>query len=246
MKPVVFLGPTMTHADARRLLDAEFLAPARQGDVLRATRSNPSVICIIDGAFESEPAVWHNEILHAIALGIPVCGAASIGALRAVELNPFGMRGCGLIFEAYRRGWIEDDDEVAVLHAPAELGFAPLTEPMVNIRATLRNARRHGVISSEDETILVSAAKRIHYKELSYERLLAAEDVTVSAAKLAELRKWLHLNRVDRKKLDCALLLRAVADRRNALFRTVSSPISPEPTKAWLRTLESASSDATG
>jgi hypothetical protein len=47
-------------------------------------------------------------------------GAASMGALRAVELEPFGMIGTGRVFEG--------DDEVGVLHGPAEIGYPTLTE----------------------------------------------------------------------------------------------------------------------
>ena len=36
--------------------------------------------------------------------GVPVFGAASMGALRAAELHEFGMRGIGRIFEAFRDG----------------------------------------------------------------------------------------------------------------------------------------------
>ena len=42
------------------------------------------------GAFASVPAVRHKEILWALSEGIPVIGAASIGALRAAELTAFG------------------------------------------------------------------------------------------------------------------------------------------------------------
>ena len=45
-----------------------------------------------------------------------------MGALRAAELHAFGMRGVGRIFEAFRDGELEDDDEVAVVHGPAEPG----------------------------------------------------------------------------------------------------------------------------
>ena len=70
-------------------------------------------IGIIDGYFENIPSVWHKEILWAMSQGIHVFGSASMGALRAAELAPFGMEGVGAIFEAYRDGWLEDDDEVA-------------------------------------------------------------------------------------------------------------------------------------
>ena len=65
-----------------------------------------------------------------------------MGALRAAELHVFGMQGVGRIFEAYRDDSLEDDDEVAVLHAPEEAGFLPLSEPMVNIRTTLARAEK--------------------------------------------------------------------------------------------------------
>ena len=55
--------------------------------------------------------------------GIHVYGAASIGALRAAELDAFGMRGIGRIYEDFREGVLEDDDEVAVLHGPEELAI---------------------------------------------------------------------------------------------------------------------------
>lgn len=63
-------------------LDAVFLPPASQGDVYRAAVKRPAAIGIIDGRFHDTPAVWHKEILWALAQGIPVYGSASMGALR--------------------------------------------------------------------------------------------------------------------------------------------------------------------
>jgi hypothetical protein len=61
----------------------------------RAALAHPAAIGVIDGYFEVVPTVWHKEILWAMAQGIHVFGAASIGALRAAELDSFGMRGVG-------------------------------------------------------------------------------------------------------------------------------------------------------
>src|SRR5581483_2813112 len=91
-------------------------------------------------------AVWHKEILWALTQGIHVYGSASIGALRAAELAPFGMVGVGRIFEAYRDGRLEDDDEVAVVHGPAEHAFQVHSEALVNLRATLAAARTAEVV----------------------------------------------------------------------------------------------------
>ena len=104
----------------------------------------PLAIGLIDGYFERVPAVWHKEILWALSQGIHVFGSASMGALRAAELAPFGMIGVGAIFEAYRDGILEDDDEVAVAHGPADTGYRAGSDAMVNIRATLARAVQHG------------------------------------------------------------------------------------------------------
>ena len=72
--------------------------------------------------------------------GVHVYGAASMGALRAAELDAFGMHGVGYVYRAYADGVLEDDDEVAVAHAGAEHGFRALSDAMVDVRATLAAA----------------------------------------------------------------------------------------------------------
>src|SRR4051794_1463402 len=105
----VFLGPSLSWNEARNVLpNATFLPPAKAGDVYLAVKDGAMVIGIIDGFFEQVPAVWHKEVLYALSKGVHVFGAASMGALRAAELHPFGMIGVGRIFEAYRDGVLED------------------------------------------------------------------------------------------------------------------------------------------
>ena len=171
MKPVVFLGPSLPLADAQSVLDAIYLPPIAQGDLTRLMRDRPHVVAIIDGRFDDVPAVWHNEILFAMERGTIVIGAASMGALRAAELAPCGMIGVGAVYQAFRRGWLEDDDEVAVVHAPAELGWTALSEAMVNIRATIRAAARGQVLSEAEGEAVVAAAKALHYPERGWESL---------------------------------------------------------------------------
>ena len=74
---------------------------------------------------------------------------ASIGALRAAELARLRHgRDRPRFYEAFRDGMLDDDDEVAVLHGPEELGYAAVTEAMVNIRATLDRAVAEGILDS--------------------------------------------------------------------------------------------------
>src|SRR5258708_39401141 len=141
-----------------------FLPPAEQGDVYNVvTSSEPAAIGLIDGRFHDVPAVWHKEILWALHLGVRVYGAASMGALRAVELHPYGMRGTGWIFESFLDGTFEDDDEVAVSHGDQEVNFAPGSDAMVNIRRTLGLAHEAGVVSELVRDALVAIAKRMDY-----------------------------------------------------------------------------------
>ena len=143
---VVFVGPTLEPRDRAAAGDFHCLPPVAQGDVYRAVRRGARAVGVVDGYFSGAPSVWHKEILWALSQNVPVFGGASMGALRAAELHEFGMRGVGRIFEAFRDGNLEDDDEVAVVHGPAEIGYLPASEPMVNIRATLALAEAEGVI----------------------------------------------------------------------------------------------------
>ena len=168
MTVYVFTGPTLSVDDARAELDAVWLPPVSQGDVYRVGLFRPAVIGIIDGYFDRVPSVWHKEILWAMAQGIHVFGSASMGALRAAELASFGMEGVGGIFEAYRDGRVDDDDEVAVVHGPAETGYRCLSVAMVDIRRTLAQAAAEGVVSARTRTTLEDLAKRMYYPERAY------------------------------------------------------------------------------
>lgn len=212
MKAIVFAGPTLPPrfrpADAPEI---EWRPPVRQGELYRAALTRPAAIGVIDGYFEVVPTVWHKEILWAMAEGIHVFGAASIGALRAAELAVFGMRGIGRIYEAYRDGLLEDDDEVAVLHGPEELGYPPLTEAMVNIRATLDEAVQCGILGEDVAERLTAIAETLFYKERTCDAVLqAATDVGLPAAPLRAFSDWLPTGQVDQKRHDAELMLDAI------------------------------------
>jgi hypothetical protein len=208
----LFVGPTLpaTEIGAPGLFLC--LPPAAHGDVLRSARARPRAIGIIDGYFDGVPAVWHKEILWALAQGIHVFGSASMGALRAAELHEFGMRGVGRIFEAYRAGELEDDDEVAVMHGPAATGYVTLSEPMVNIRATLEQAERAAIVTATTRAALIERAKNLFYPERSWERLLGDGAADALAGETQRLRDWLPIGRVDQKRLDAQTMIGAMRE----------------------------------
>ena len=93
MRRIAFVGPSIPPNAAQALApEVTLLPPARAGDVYRAmAHGEARVIGLVDGVFGSVGSVWHKEILLALHAGVRVVGAASMGALRAAELDVFGM-----------------------------------------------------------------------------------------------------------------------------------------------------------
>jgi len=201
---VLFAGPSARGALRQDGPSVRFSPPARFGDVARAVDAGAAAIGIIDGVFESERSVWHREILWALHKGIPVFGAASMGALRAVETDAFGMQGIGTIYQWYKQGLVEDDEEVAVRHAPAGLDYRPLTEATVNVRASLRAAVEADAATPDEAASALSMARAIHYKERTRAALLA---FWADVQNLSPLSAWLTDHWVDQKQKDAAQLI---------------------------------------
>lgn len=170
---LVFAGPSLPVGQRPNPPDFEWRPPAAAGDLLALHGTAPRRLCLIDGVFDAQPAVWHKEILLLLAAGWQILGASSMGALRAAELDRLGMIGVGMIYRAYADGRLTGDDEVALLHGPEEFGWQPLTEPLVDVRATLLAARRKRSIGSSQARALLSAAQALHYADRIWPQILA-------------------------------------------------------------------------
>ena len=241
MRACVFVGPTLRPSDLAAAPEFAVLPPAAQGDVYRIAKCRPQAIGIIDGYFEGVLAVWHKELLWAMAEGIHVFGSASMGALRAAELHAFGMVGVGRIFEWYRDGDLEDDDEVAVIHGPPETGYVVLSEAMINIRRTLDEAASDGLIARATRDQLSRFAKDLFYHDRTFDRLLArAAQQAVCSAELAALREWLPQGRVDQKRDDALAMLEAM----QALLANDPAPMRVGYALEWTRMWDDASAAA--
>ncbi|MCY1007234.1 TfuA-like protein [Nannocystis pusilla] len=232
---VVFLGPTLTSGEASLHTTANILPPARLGDVYDAvTRQGARAIGLVDGLFNSVPAVWHKEILFALSRGVRVFGAASMGALRAAELHPFGMEGVGAVFEAFARGELTDDDEVTVAHATAEAGYRPLSEALVNLRHGLDMAEKAGSISAATAGRLLAHAKATFYADRSWPALFrAAPGLGVGEDELAGLRAFVGRVRPNRKRDDAIALLRAMTDAGGEAMPPHAANFEFEATSFW-------------
>lgn len=216
-RPVIFAGPTLDAGVIAATLDADVRGPAARGDVLRAVDDGATAIGLIDGCFERVAAVWHKELLWALAKGLRVYGAASMGALRAAELAAFGMIPVGAIADAFLREELSDDDEVAVAHRDAEGGYAPVSEAMVNVRATVAAARDAGVVAAPTHDALVAAVKGRFYAERTWGLALAdGSKRRLPEGELDALRGWLPAGRVDAKRADALALVARMRDEAGA------------------------------
>jgi hypothetical protein len=209
----VFLGPTMTLAEAREILpEAVFRPPAQQGDLLAAVNQDgASVVGLIDGTFHQNLSVWHNEVCYLLSSGIRVFGASSMGALRAAETDRYGMIGVGQIYRWYKDAYITGDDEVALTHGDEDTGYRSLSLPLVNIRASVGLAVSRNQMSDATAAQLIEIARAIYYPYRHVENILQqCQEAHLAAGDVETVRRVLTEEYVDLKKADAREMLTAI------------------------------------
>jgi len=213
---VLFAGPSLYGINTP-FIGLDRRHPARHGDVFAAVEQGATVIGLIDGYFGWTAATWHKEILYALSHGVRVLGAASMGALRAAECAYYGMEPVGGIANAYLDGTLVDDDEVALVHGPEEMGFMPLTDALVDSRATLDALSASGLITSEEHRILVAAAHRIHFTERDADSIARKSGLpSPRVGTVAELYRTHHISRKQRDALALVEMLQTCRAERTS------------------------------
>jgi hypothetical protein len=218
----IFVGPSLAMAGELSDQGLEIRPPAKQGDVYRAVREGAQVIGIVDGCFEQVAPVWHKEILYALSRGVTVFGAASMGALRAVECEPFGMIGMGKVFERFRSGISFNDADVAQVHGPAELGYIAVSEALVNVCFTLEALQADGSLSIAETEQLQTVAAKMFFKERTWRRLIAASDL--SPVRKGEVGDMVRRKIINQKQVDALMLLGHMR---------APERLQPQPSRNW-------------
>jgi hypothetical protein len=204
-KIIVFLGPSLEQTAAEKILSAHYLPPAKRGDLLTAVHDGATIIGLIDGVFHQESAVAHREILTALKKGVPVIGSSSMGALRAAEMDTLGMVGIGKIYNMYKSGELESDDEVALVFDPSS-GMA-LSEPLINIRFTLRRAKDSGIIDISAHDALLAAARSVFYPQRTYRTIVYQAGEAIDEKTREQFLQWVKTNACDQKRDDAVAAL---------------------------------------
>jgi hypothetical protein len=201
---VIYLGPSLSRAEASSILQADYLPPICRGDLAKLPEEVRTV-GIIDGEFFQSLAVSSKEIVALLERGIRVFGAASIGALRAAETHIFGTIGVGEIFCMFRDGILDGDDEVALVYDSQS--YRHLSEPLVNIRRALKIALGEKVIDEVEMAGLIAQVKSRYFPGRShkYVQSLCPRLVSFFEGKVMP----------DVKYDDARLLLLAIRDMQN-------------------------------
>ncbi len=201
----MFLGPSLSHQEARRLVDADFRPPIKRGD-LSTVQAN--VIAIIDGVLLSDAAVGHREILQCLQSST-VIGGGSMGALRAAELNSLGMKGIGRIYQEYASGRIDGDDEVVLMYDPFTL--KALSEPLITLRLNVERAVEERIIRESQAHAIIDQLKSTFYPRRSYRKLLAIGENILTLEELRNLENFFQREYIDFKRDDAILVLKELA-----------------------------------
>lgn len=153
----IFVGPSAGESKFKVPDYVTIHPPIRRFD-LEKLGPGPGQIVIVDGVFNSTQSISLTEIRDSLSRGWNITGLSSMGALRAIEAGPLGMRGEGVVYRWLRRFQVEDDDEVAQVIDP-ETGLA-VSQAMVELRAFIQKLFRSGFIDKVERSALISECKR--------------------------------------------------------------------------------------
>jgi YcaO-like protein with predicted kinase domain len=206
---VVFAGGSLLREDYINDSDIVYVSPAEQGDMLMTILEGFKNILIIDGYFYSKFPCTTFEVMLALENNINVFGSSSIGALRAVELDNYGMRGIGYVYNYLKKQRIKPYHIVAQVYDEQD---KPLSTPLVNIIYFLESALNEGVISKDDFDKCFNLVDNIHFLNLSFKyffKQLKSKNI-VPESVVSELENYLFVKGeqyFDIKKKDALLLL---------------------------------------
>lgn len=210
-KPIIYLGPTLSREKAIKILDADYRDPAKKGDFLMLSQDSDEkkYVGFIDGVFLHDYPPSPIEVYHlATRKNIELIGASSLGALRAVELEKFGMKGIGKIFQLYKNGIINADDEVAVTFVRENNILQ--SEAMIDIRFNLFLAYKKGIIANQTKKRIAKIAKNIYFPFRNYEDIikLTQQQFPSIYNELESFRSYILKNRDSLKARDAIKLLK--------------------------------------
>jgi TfuA protein len=161
-----YSGLTINATDLRaHLPGAEMAAPLARGDLLKAIKDECNVVIIIDGKFHHSLSVSPSEIMDGLRAGIRIYGSSSMGAMRACELEPYGMMGYGEIFNLIKAQRAFRDDLLGQVFMPDAPDRAHLA--FIDVYFNCETLRKQGKLRADDVRRVTKLYSSLHYSERS-------------------------------------------------------------------------------
>ena len=171
MRIKIYSGLSLGEAAVKKVLpEAEVCGPIKRSDLLGDIRERVNIVGIIDGEFLQSVAVSPTNIRDALRHGLKVYGSSSMGAMRAAELDAYGMIGCGKIYEAIKATpYFKDDHLGQIFYRGTELASLPF----VDLWFGLEQLCNDGEITPKELRTLRRHYEALHFSERSLPALKA-------------------------------------------------------------------------
>ena len=163
-----FAGPTISIDEILSVGKFHCHGPAEAMSFVDLMLTNDvTAIVLIDGIFGHRPSIWHKEILWCLSKGVRVLGCSSMGALRASELNVYGMEGVGSIYQRYHKGAalkhpFSERDDPAFSAICTQL--PKIMQSNIDLIDWLYNVSVQTCLLDDDDVALVHGPKEVRYQ----------------------------------------------------------------------------------
>jgi hypothetical protein len=128
MKIKIYAGSSLSKAEALKILpNADYAEPIKRGDIYEAVELGYNHILIVDGLYQDVLAVSPAELMDVLSFGVKLYGSTTMGAIRAAELEAYGMVGVGRIFNEVRNTLYFRDDFLGISQPFSCDSVQPLT-----------------------------------------------------------------------------------------------------------------------
>lgn len=209
MKVKIYAGISLLSVDVKKILPMAVVAPpCKRGDLLKDLKSGFHIVGIIDGVFFQTESLAPSEVIDAMRSGVKIFGSSSMGALRAAELENYGMIGVGKVYEHIRSNSVFEDDFLGQVFSP-QLPI-PSAPSMVEIELSLKELCQKKQISLKQMNLIQTFLSKLHFTE----RSLAFESNTFkklcSSNGIAPLLVRKIVRRAVAKKTDGILMLKSI------------------------------------
>lgn len=165
----IYSGLSLVERDVKMLMPgAELAKPIKRGDVLKDIQQGYHLLAIVDGEFHQSPSVTSGEIMDALRCGMKIYGCSSMGALRASELDSYGMIGHGLIFEYIKAQKDFRDDLLGQTFHQSDDNIRLASVPYIDLHFNLLSLLQRGDIGKTACDAIMKMYRDLHYSDRNF------------------------------------------------------------------------------